>query len=64
MNKAEEKKLADTARAARVEAIAARFGAACEWQGDPRGYPLTLTSKGGAVSVPGRGLPARCFSNR
>lgn len=49
-------------RLARVRKIEASIGAALETSGDPRGNPYTLYSpQGTRVSVPGRGLPARCF---
>lgn len=31
----------------RAETVAARYGLICEWQGDPRGWPLTLKTKDG-----------------
>lgn len=49
-------------RDARVKARAERLGLALETNGDPRGNPYALkTADGRTLSVPGRGLPARCF---
>lgn len=53
---------ADARRTERVRAICERIGATLEAIGDPRGHPYTLTTPDGrTLSVPGRGLPARCF---
>lgn len=53
---------ADTRRDERMEKLAASIGAKLETGGDPRGNPYRLfNAEGVEVSVPGRGLPARCF---
>ncbi len=64
MTEREAARLAKRSEAAekRAAAIAKSFGAALSSQGDPRGYALTLTKDGREYGVPGRGLPARCFS--
>lgn len=48
----------------RMERVASRaksLGLGLETNGDPRGNPFTLIVDGRQISVPGNGLPARCF---
>lgn len=61
---------ADERRIKRVELAANKIGACrVEWNGDPRGHPFALVYRRDVngketemrLSVPGRGLPARCF---
>ena len=52
----------DAAAEERVRQIVCRYGASVEFQGDPRGCPFTVSKDGRDESVPGHGLPARCFS--
>lgn len=42
----------ETPARARVEAIAATYGATVEWQGDPRGLPFALVFPNGAHLAP------------
>ena len=48
-------------RTERVKARCEALGIGLETCGDPRGSPYTLIVDGRKISVPGRGLPARCF---
>lgn len=52
-------------RIERLRQLAASIGAEIETAGDPRGNPFTIRKIGdtsAGLSVPGRGLPARCFA--
>jgi len=44
----------ETPARARIEAIAARYGATVEWQGDPRGLPVKLILDDRELSPPCR----------
>lgn len=57
----ERQKKRSERRIERIQARAAALGLRVETQGDPRGNPFSLFAGDVRLSVPGRGLPARCF---